>query len=630
MSVVSLVAIAACGDDDDDDTTATEAVSGTDAESPATSGDVTTPSDTSDTTAATEAPEGEDEAPPGTATAGETHVEDDEGDPVSGGTLVYGLEADSANAWAPYRVSCAASCYVILSAISDSLFAVTDEGEVAPMLVESFEPNDDYTQWTLHIRDGITFHDGTPLDGEAVKFNMDSCVNSPLTGAAYAAIDTITASGQDVTITTRGGPWVALPALFAGTQCGYMFSKEWLQTLPDVPQRQEGSRVYDAALAGTPASGNPAEPVGLGPFVYESYTPGNGNSFTAVRNEDYWRGPNGITGENLPYLDGIEAVVSVDVDTRSNSLQSGEFDVIHTANADTINQYLGDDAFETTATSRYADTGYVMLNLAEGEADPEGKNAANPLLNVNCRRALAYAVDQQRLSDERGAGLVGVANGPYPPGSVGWLEDTGYPSFDLDRANEELDTCLSALGTDSIEFTFNTTNDPFNVETNTLVASMWTEAFGDRVRATITPIEQGQYIGLALTGAFQAFAWRSHAGFDPDQQRHWWQSSSSAPIGALALNFGRFKDEVIDEALLTIRTNPDPAARQAAAEAVNQRFGEQVYNLWLTYTLWGIISEPYVNGVEANVLPDGTEGVGMAFGGRHQLVQMWCDEGSCE
>ena len=53
------------------------------------------------------------------------------------------------------------------------------------------------------------------------------------------------------------------------------------------------------------------------------------------------------------------------------------------------------------------------------------------------------------------------------------------------------------------------------METNTLIISMWTDAFGDKVQATITPIEQGQYIGLALSGTFQALGWRSHFGSDP-------------------------------------------------------------------------------------------------------------------
>ena len=193
-----------------------------------------------------------------------------------------------------------------------------------------------------------------------------------------------------------------------------------------------------------------------------------------------------------------------------------------------------------------------------------------------------------------------------------------------------MDTCLSELGTDRIEFTFNTTNDPFNVETNTLVVSMWDEVFGDKVNATITPIEQGQYIGLALTGAFNALGWRSHSGLDPDQQRLWWQKASVTPIGGLALNFGRFSDDVIDEALQVIKTNPDPDARREAAETVNKRFGEQVYNWWLTTTVWGIIEQPYVNGIETNKLPDGGNGLGLVGAGRHNIAQLWCDEGVCE
>jgi peptide/nickel transport system substrate-binding protein len=409
-----------------------------------------------------------------------------------------------------------------------------------------------------------------------------------------------------------------------------MLSPQWLASLADIPQRVPESPVFDEAVAATPADGDPAAPVGLGAFVFESYTPGNGNVFRAVRNEDYWRGPNGITGENLPYLDAIEAVVAVDIDSRANGLRSGQFDVIHTANADTISQFLEDDAFETISTGRAGDTSYIMLNVAEGEADPEGANAASPLLNVHCRRALAHAIDQQRLADERGAGLVEPANGPFPRGSVGYLEDTGYPTYDLNAAQTEMDTCLSELGQDQIQFSFNTTNDPFNVETNTLVTAMWSEAFGDTVQASITPIEQGQYIGLALVGSFQAVGWRSHSGLDPDQQRLWWHSTAAAPIGGLALNFGRFRDADMDAALDTIKSNPDPAARQEAAEEVNRIFGEQVYNWWLTTTLWGVIEQPYVNGLESNVLPDGTPATGLIGAGRHGMAQLWCDEGSCE
>jgi ABC-type transport system substrate-binding protein len=638
LSVCAALVVAACAGDDDDVSSGTANTSDAGAVTAATAAStaaddqsVTTDVAATDTAASTTDGGGDDAAvedrEPG---PGEHHVED-EGEPVKGGTLVFGLEADTANAWAPYRASYATSGYIPLSAISDTLFAVTDEGETYPLLVESVEHNTDYTEWTLRIREGITFHDGTPLDGAAVKFNIDANRASPLTAGALTPIDTVTADGQDVVITIKGGPWVALPNYLTYGSIGYMMSPTWLASLPDIPQRTEGGPVYDAAVAATPATGDPTRPVGLGAFVFESYTPGNGNVFRAVRNEGYWRGPNGITGEDLPHLDAIEAVVAVDIDSRQNALRSGQFDAMHTANSDAISQLLDDDSLEVSSSSRFGDTSYYIINLAEGpELDPAGANAGNPLLNVHCRRALAHAMDRQRMVEERGAGLVLPANGPFPPGSIGYLEDNGYPAYDLDLAGQEMDQCLADLGTDSIDFRFDTTNDPFNVETGALVQSMWAEAFGDRVRSTITPIEQGQYIGLALTGDFNVLQGRGYGGLDPDQQRLWWQKQSASPVGKLALNASRLYDDVIDEALLVIRSNPDPAARREAAETINRRFGEQAYMWWWSWTLWGVATQPFVNGVERNVLPDGTEGIGLAFAGRHQVNQLWCDGGSCD
>ena len=155
------------------------------------------------------------------------------------------------------------------------------------------------------------------------------------------------------------------------------------------------------------------------------------------------------------------------------------------------------------SSTLYGDTGYAMLNVASGDLDPEGSNASSPLLNVHCRRALAHAIDKERYLEERGAGLP-PADGPFAPGSLGYLEDTGDPEYDLDLAQSEMDTSVAELGTDTIEFAYSTTNDAFNVESNSLIISMWDEAFGDTVQAQITPIDQGQYIGLALVGQFNA------------------------------------------------------------------------------------------------------------------------------
>ncbi|WP_420626494.1 ABC transporter substrate-binding protein [Candidatus Poriferisodalis sp.] len=588
--------------------------------------------------------------------AGEATGEDireAESGPTYGGRLVYGIEADTANPFVHYASSCAISCRMIFRSITDSLYVTDSDGEIVPYLVESESHSDDYMVWTMTIRDGVKFHDGTPLTGEAVAYNINLCRLSQLTGPAFLGIADVTGEGQTVTVTASPGQPLAAGIGPAGRAevCGQMFSQAWLHTLPNNP-------LYVSPASPLPqemrealreeATGDPSAPVGLGAFKFVSYTPGNGNSFLAERNPDYWRGDNGITGENLPYLDEIEFVVAVDIQGRSNGLKAGQFDIIHTANADEISKYEGDD-FVLLQANDYGETSHNLINVAAGvnpvlafvrgaaepiAMDPLGLNSINPLVHLSCRKALAHAFDGDRFANERHQGLVQVANGPFPPGSVGYLEDSGYPSYDPEAAASEFEQCKTDSGQNPVAFSFNTTNDAFNVESNELVVSMWTDAFGDELAVSIQPIEQGQYINLALVGIFQMQGWRNHGGVDPSEQWYWWSSATASPVDPsvpeLALNFGRFQDPAIDGAYQVIRHNPDPAARQAAAEEVNRAFGRNVWNLWTYWTLWGIIANPRVQNITDLPIPDNAENAFPVISGKHHLTQIWCTEGNCQ
>ena len=562
------------------------------------------------------------------------------GEAVHGGRLVYGIEADSANPWVPYATSCAISCRLIFSAVTDALFMTDENGDIQPYLVETVEANEDSTVWTMTIRDGISFHDGTPLDGAAVQYNIDVCRFSTLTGPAFLGLGDVTSEGQTVTM-TYDAPEALGPRVLRTDRCGPMFSPAWMQTLANNPLLSED----DAAAA----TGDPSQPVGLGAFKFVSYTPGNGNSFIAERNEDYWRGdgPNSLTNEGLPYLDAIEFVVAVDIQGRSNGLKSGQFDVIHTANADEIAKFESDGEYVVLQANDFGETNYILLNTAQGEnptlafvrgvdsvvMDPNSANAASPLTQLSCRRALAHALDRQRFAAERNAGIVTPANGPFPPGSIGYLDDTGYPEFDLEAAAIQWELCKADHGTVPIAFTYNTTNDAFNVESNELIASMWADAFGDEIEVSITPIEQGQYIGLALAGVFQAQAWRNHGGVDPSEQWYWWHSATASPIDPevpeLALNFGRFQDPLLDQQYAIIRQNTDPDARQAAAEEVSRLFGENVWNFWTYWTLWGIVANPRVQDITGLEIPDYGPAKAV-ISGQHRVTQIWCMDGECQ
>ena len=89
------------------------------------------------------------------------------GDPVAGGTLRYALEAD-VDGINPTSSALSSPGLMMGNAVFDTITAATKDGNFVPYLAESVEPNEDFTVWTVTLREGVTFHDGTPLNAEAV------------------------------------------------------------------------------------------------------------------------------------------------------------------------------------------------------------------------------------------------------------------------------------------------------------------------------------------------------------------------------------------------------------------------------------------------------------------------------
>lgn len=524
-------------------------------------------------------------------------VDEESGEPVKGGRLVYGLEADTQSPWTPQNAVCAISCHMVMRSVFDPLLLPDEDGVPSPNLAASAEPNDDYTVWTITVREGITFHDGTPLDGAAVAENLIRHQKSFLTGNALSDVkgtaeaefaDTgVSAEGMTVTV-EMDKPWVSFDVYLTG-QIGYMASPAWLNAI-------------DAGTA------EAAHPVGTGPFVFKEYRPGD--RFIATKNAEYWR-------EGLPHLDEVEFRMIPDVKARSNALQSGQINAMHTSNGEEIALWRDRGGFKLLEDTLYGETDYILLNVG----DPE-----SPFSDQRVRCGLAHATNSEELVQLRSAGVGDVANGPFsndPEDRMGFLEDSGYPEFDLDEAKRIIEEWEAENG--PLRVSYETTSDPFNLRTAEVIKSMW-EAAGAEV--SINQFEQGVFILEALQGNFQAFGWRLHSGRDPDAQHVWWTSENAVEPPGLALNFGRIRDDVIDENLDIIRTNPDEDARREAAEAINERFGEQCYNLWTRWTVWGIIADESVKNLTGLELPDGgmTQPTSVGIGGTHQITQIFIDE----
>jgi peptide/nickel transport system substrate-binding protein len=340
----------------------------------------------------------------------------------------------------------------------------------------------------------------------------------------------------------------------------------------------------------------PKSPVGTGPFMFKDWVVND--HLTVVKNPNYWLKDK--DGTQLPYLDEITFKPIDDVAAREEALRSGSADMMVTANGDTIAKFRTEAKdWSIFETDQGAETGYFLVN-----SFPTYKGKPNPLADLSFRKGLAEGINYDELNKLRNGNVTKVANGPFPPGSDGYLDDTGYPKYNPDDAKKLIDAYKAANNiTGDVDIEFGTTADPYNKGTNELVATYWKKI---GVNAVIDQTEQGQYITRALVGDFQVFGWRNHGSLEPDRGFVWWYSKMGTDPPGIAINFGRIKDDRVDKDLLGIRTLADPAARKAAAQDLNKALAAGVYNFWAFWTLWQFVGDKKIQNLGGSVTaPDG-------------------------
>ena len=489
-------------------------------------------------------------------------------EPTSGGSVTYGLEAETSGGWCLPEAQLVTSGIEVARAVYDTLVVPDEHGDSQPFLAESITANADSTQFTITLRDGITFHDGTPLDATVVKNNLDAYRGAypnrhPLLFtfvfsniADVAVVDPLT-----VVVTTKSS-WPAFPSMLYGSgRVGIM-----AQSQLDDPS------TCDRALVGT------------GPFELAEWSVND--HLTVRRNPSYWQ--TDAAGRSLPYLDEVVFRPIPEAGSRLNALKAGEIDMMHTDDGEQLDELRAaadDDRLAVVSSDDFAEVTYGLLNAS-----------APPFDDLDARLAMASAIDRDAYAQVVDAGATTVASGPFGPGEPGYLEDSGFPAHDLDTAKEHVAAYERRTG-GPLEFSIATTSDPASLRAAQFLQEQ-AQAAGARV--TIEQLEQATLVNTLLTGDFQWAVARNHPGGNPDGQYVWWQSRS--PV-----NFGRISDPEIDRLLDDARSAADPAVATADYEAVNRRFADQAWNIWLTWTNWAIASGTDIHGVVGPDLPNGSK-----------------------
>ena len=520
---------------------------------------------------------------------GEVNVESglaEAGKPVRGGRIVYGVEAETTGGFCLPEAQLGPSGNLIRNAIYDSLTYLGKDAQPRPLLATSFTPDETNRTWTVVLRDGVRFHNGTMLDAKVVKNNLDAFLgkyptrHGTLFPIVLSNIDKVTTLGDKTVVITTKMPWPALPV--------------YISTLGIMAQEQlDDEENCESNMIGT------------GPFKLSSWK--MNQELLAQRNGDYWQiAPD---GKPFPYADGIAFRPFPDAQQGLNALASGEINALATSNTANIYGTLTDmkesGSINMLISADHAEVAYILLNTSKPPFDDE-----------RMRRALATGLDRKKINELADQGFAIQADQPFPEGDMGYVDDPGFPEYDQAEAKRLVDAFVADGGRP--EITLHGGLDPTALARVEIIKNMLGE-IGIEVR--IRTIDQATIINEVLAGNFQATMWRQHAGGEPDNQYIWWYGGA----GANPTNFARLNDPVLNDALTQGRVETDPVKRREIYERIPRRFAEKVYSIWLTYAEWGIGLAPNVHGVMSAELPDDGGPVFTGIAGGHPVHAMWVE-----
>ncbi|MBN1137188.1 MAG: ABC transporter substrate-binding protein [Anaerolineae bacterium] len=464
--------------------------------------------------------------------------------PAAGGTLVYMLasEPDSLD---PHKTVRQTS-WEVMRLLHSSLVTQDPEGNYVPYLAESWEMSEDGLTWTFHLKEGLTFHDGTPVTAQDVAWSYMRAkdpANPGAAGASLAAVESVEATDDSTVVMHLPQPF--FPLLTSLSDPGYfgILSQQAVEAAGEDYGRQ---------------------PLGTGPYRFKEWV--TGEKVVVERNPDFAWGPP-YAHQGPWYPDEIEFRIIPESATQVVSMEAGEIDVgaVDASDEETIRQ----TGLFTLYDVLMPGTGpYLQFN-----------NSKPPLDDARVRQALSMAIDRDVLVKVVMNGKAVAQHGPLSPSTIGYWEGVEYVgySYNLDRARAllaEAGYTANASGMlekdgQPLQFTLKTIAGE---ETWLRIAEIIQEQF--RALGVDVQLEQqeaGALVADEISGNYEMgmmqVGWQ-----DADIL---YQMFHSSMIGAL--NLSHINDPELDEILTKTRTTLDPAARQQWVDDAQRYITERAF-----------------------------------------------------
>lgn len=499
-----------------------------------------------------------------------------------GGTFVFGA-AGAPEMFDPFYATDGETFRVTRQMFQGLVGIEPGTAEVVPELATKWTPNDDGTEWTFELRDGVTFHDGTAFDAEAVCANFERMFDQNEAGqtageywgytmgsfkndAAGSLYQGCEATGDLEAVITISGPTSGFPTMLS---------------LPSLSM-QSPTAMEDGDANGIAAEGEgfsfpdyAANPVGTGPFRFGEYDEANG-TITLERNDDYWGDAAGVS----------ELVFRVipDESTRRQELEAGSINGYDLPNPVDW-QGLEDDG--NTVEIRDA------FNILYLGLNPE----ANPKLkDLKVRQALYHALNREQLVQTQLPEGATVATQFMPDTVSGY--NTSLEPYAYDP--EEAKRLLAEAGAEDLELTFaypTEVSRPYMPDPQKLYEALEAdlEAVGVKVDVK-TASWNGGYLDNVTAGRYDAYILG-------------WTGDYDSPFNFIGTFFGNLKEndfgteaypwgKQLADDLKAADAVVDDAERGAAFEQLNQQIMEDYLpGLPISHSPPALVVGPGVEGV---------------------------------
>ncbi|MGH2404473.1 MAG: ABC transporter substrate-binding protein [bacterium] len=290
----------------------------------------------------------------------------------------------------------------------DSLVSMENPNKFVPALAERWEVARDFKTFTFFLRRDVRFHDGTPLTAEAVKATWERSLD-PVNRAAQAQL-----FGKDPKIEVLNASTIRIS-----------FSEPHPRFLQQVslPQLGPGSPVAWQRMG----QAYLMSPVGTGPFKVEGWP--NENTLVLARHADYKWGPSYGQNRGAPYVDRIIFRFVPEEAARTLALERREIHIAEEPARQSVNTYRSDQRFQIVA--------FQVPGLPQNWPF---NTTRWPSYELAVRRAVAYAIDRERIAKVAFFGTVNVAYGPLTQSNWAfWPEAKNYHRYDPKKSTEILE-----------------------------------------------------------------------------------------------------------------------------------------------------------------------------------------------